>query len=309
MTPGIPTEPGWEELRYFRAIALAGALGPAARRLGVSEATVSRHLRALEERLGARLFDRLPNRLALTALGARVLETAERMAENAADFARLARNAAAEEAAPLRLTTTGSVALFITRHMGALLEAVPDCQLQLIGTRETLSLTKGEADIALRMRRPPESGPLAVRRIGRIGFSLYVHADLLACAQPIPVIGLSDAPESRQANWLLAFLASETATGKVAATSRLRLDEVPQRLEAVRQKLGAALLPCFLGTGDPALRPLCPPPPELQEDIFLMVHEDTKQRPQVATCLNALAALFRQEAAALLGIRTAPLRI
>ncbi|WP_445679100.1 LysR family transcriptional regulator [Radicibacter daui] len=294
-------EPGWEELRYFRAIALAGALGPAARRLGVSEATVSRHLRALEARLGARLFDRLPNRLALTALGDRVLLAAERMAENAADFARLARSAAAEEAAPLRLTTTGSVALFLTRHLGGLLEAVPGCQLQLIGTREALSLTKGEADIALRMRRPPESGPLAVRRIGRIGFSLYAHADLLARAEPVSVIGLSDAPESRQASWQQAFLAAEAATGKVAATSRLRLDEVPQRLEAVQQKLGAALLPCFLGAGDPALRPVCPPPPELQEDIFLMVHEDMKERPAVAACLTALAALFRREAESLTG--------
>lgn len=294
-------EPGWEELRYFRAIALAGALGPAARRLGVSEATVSRHLRALEARLGARLFDRLPNRLALTALGSRVLLAAERMAENAADFARLARNAAAEEATPLRLTTTGSVALFLTRHMEYLLAAVPDCPLHLIGTREALSLTKGEADIALRMRRPPESGPLTVRRIGHIGFSLYAHADLLAGGVPIPIIGLSDAPESRQASWQQAFLAAEAVTGKVAAISRLRLDEVPQRLEAAQQKLGAALLPCFLGAGDPALRPLCPPPPELQEDIFLMVHEDMKERPAVAACLAALAALFRREAGSLTG--------
>lgn len=304
MTPGSPTEPGWEELRYFRAIALAGALGPAARRLGVSEATVSRQLRALEARLGARLFDRLPNRLALTALGSRVLLAAERMAENAADFARLARSAVAQEAAPLRLTTTGSVALFLTRHMGTLLEAVPGCPLQLIGTREALSLTKGEADIALRMRRPPESGPLAVRRIGRIGFSLYAHADLLARAEPVCVIGLSDAPESRQAGWQQAFIAAGAATGKVAPTSRLRLDEVPQRLEAVRQKLGAALLPCFLGAGDPALRPLCPPPPELQEDIFLMVHEDMKERPAVTACLTALAALFRREAESLTGAGT-----
>jgi DNA-binding transcriptional LysR family regulator len=303
MKAGAGGEPSWEELRFFRAIALAGALGPAARQLRVSEATASRHLRALEERLGARLFERLPNRLALTALGGRLLVTAERMAESAADFARLASAGSGSETAPLRLTTTGSIALFLARHMGALLSAVPGAQLQLIGTREALSLAKGEADIALRMRRPPETGPLTVRRIGRIGFSLYAHADLLAQGAAMPVIGLRDTPESRQANWLQGLLTQSQGAGRFSPTLRLRLDEVPQRHEAARQGLGAALLPCYLGDSDPALRPLCPPPAELEEDIFLMVHEDAKDRPAVAGCLAALAALFRREAGALTGSR------
>ena len=52
----------WDNLRVFLALAEEGSLTGAARRLRVSHPTVARRIRALEDELGTRLFDRLPDR-------------------------------------------------------------------------------------------------------------------------------------------------------------------------------------------------------------------------------------------------------
>jgi DNA-binding transcriptional LysR family regulator len=192
-------------------VARSGGLGAAASALRVSEATVGRHLRALEEELGAPLFDRLPNRLALTRLGAGLVEAAGAMEEEALRFERAARAGAAAPGEPVRVTATTSVALFVARHLDRLLAALPPgVQLRLSGTRAPLSLARREAEIALRMRRPPERGELAVRRVGSVAFSLYAargHLDRRGWAEGddlrrLDFVGLRDEPESRQARWL-----------------------------------------------------------------------------------------------------------
>ncbi|WP_366500738.1 helix-turn-helix domain-containing protein, partial [Arcanobacterium phocae] len=54
--PALPLE--WSDLRVFLAIARAGSLGGASRRLGQSQPTMGRRLRALEEAVGTKLFQR-----------------------------------------------------------------------------------------------------------------------------------------------------------------------------------------------------------------------------------------------------------
>ena len=58
----------WDDLRVFLAAARAGALLPAARRLGVDHSTVARRISALEAEIGAPLLDRSPRGVTLTAV-------------------------------------------------------------------------------------------------------------------------------------------------------------------------------------------------------------------------------------------------
>jgi DNA-binding transcriptional LysR family regulator len=60
----------WDDLRIFLSVARAGSLSAAARALKVSQPTVGRRLKALEDTLGTRLFDRLPEGFAPTSSGA-----------------------------------------------------------------------------------------------------------------------------------------------------------------------------------------------------------------------------------------------
>src|SRR6266481_2775971 len=79
--PAVPdcTMIDWDDVRYFLAVARGGSVRAAAERLGVNHSTVLRRVAQLEERLGARMFEKLPSGYRLTAAGEEVLEFADQM--------------------------------------------------------------------------------------------------------------------------------------------------------------------------------------------------------------------------------------
>jgi DNA-binding transcriptional LysR family regulator len=291
----------WDLVRVFLAVARPSGLGRGAVALALSEATVGRHVAALEQALGARLFGRLPNRVELTALGRRLVAVAAQMEDGAAGLERLAMASVAEPGMPVRITATTAVALFLAGHLAELITAAGGAPVELVNTRVAQNLAHREAEIALRMRRPPERGDLAVRRVGRLAVALYAARVLLdrrgAKPADLGLIGLREDPNSRQSRWLDAL-----AEG---VQIWLRLGELPLRLEAVRQGLGASLLPCFIGDREPGLCRVLPLPAELAEDVYLLVHADLKDLPQVRAVSHALVLLFARHAAELGGMPVA----
>jgi len=294
-------EPNWDDIRIFLAVARSGSLTEAARRLGLSQPTIGRHLRSLEELAGARLFDRLPNRLELTARGRALLQAAGGMEEGAGALLRELHQAAAAEAEPVQVTATSSVSLFLTTHLQALL-AESGQAIAVGASRDRANLARREADIALRMRRVPEEGDLAARRIGRIGFALYAARAYLeprgltgdGSLAGLDFIGL---PEPERTPSQSAWFDAVAAQGVL----RCRLGEVHLRHRAAADGLGVALLPCFLGDADGRLQRLGDPVPELAEDIYLMLHGDLRRDAAVRAVAEALAALFRRQRHALSG--------
>ncbi|HEU0145254.1 MAG TPA: LysR family transcriptional regulator [Bradyrhizobium sp.] len=66
-------------MEVFVKVAGAGSLSGAARNMGLSQTMVTKHLAALEARLGTKLFHRTTRRLSITEAGRRYLESAERL--------------------------------------------------------------------------------------------------------------------------------------------------------------------------------------------------------------------------------------
>jgi DNA-binding transcriptional LysR family regulator len=294
-------EPDWDDIRIFLAVARTGSLTEAARQLQLSQPTVGRHLRSLEALAGTRLFERLPNRLELTAVGQALVEAAAGMEERAGALVRRLRQAVATEAEPVRITATSSVALFVTGHLQAL-RAESGRLIALGNSRARASLAWREADIALRMRRVPEEGDLAARRIGRIAFALYASRAYArrheleegASLAGLHFIGL---PEPKRSPSQSAWFDAMAAQGTILC----RLGEVFLRHRAVADGLGVTLLPCFLGDQDDRLLRLGEPVPELTEEVYLMLHETLRQDRGVRAVAEALTRLFRREQAALGG--------
>lgn len=288
----------WEDIRAFLATAHTGSLTAAAQRLRLSPPTLGRRLKRLEETLGGPLFDRLPNRLELTALGRSVLDSAAAMGDAAAAFARNADRLAAT-AQPVRVTATTSVSAFLIVHLPHLL-AETGADLTILSTRSALNLAQREADIALRMDRVPVEGDLVTRRLGSFGFTLYaargLRDDWTGRWDGTPVVGL---PETRrrpsQSGWL------DDTVQERGARIVARLSELPMRLDAARRGMGMTLLPCVLGDADPALVRVTDPPAALREDVHLLVHRDRRDAPAVAAVVEALVRLFRHHAQALAG--------
>src|SRR5262245_24936857 len=84
--------------KVFIAIAEAGSLSAAARRLRMPLTSVSRQLKALEDELGVRLITRTTRRVALTDSGSHYLETCRRVLDQ---LDRAERRLAGEQAEPL----------------------------------------------------------------------------------------------------------------------------------------------------------------------------------------------------------------
>lgn len=294
-------EPNWDDIRIFLAVARAGSLTEAGRRLRLSQPTIGRHLRSLEDLAGVRLFDRLPNRLELTARGRGLLQAAGGMEEGASALLRELHQAAAAETEPVRVTATSSVSLFLTAHLQALL-ADSGQAIAIGNSRDRANLARREADIALRMRRVPEEGDLAARRIGRIGFALYAaraYLESRGLAGDSSLAGLDfiGLPEPERTPSQSAWFDGVAAQGVM----RCRLGEVYLRHRAASDGLGVALLPCFLGDADDRLLRLADPVPELAEDVYLMLHGDLRRDAVVRAVAEALAALFRRQRRALSG--------
>ena len=95
----------WDDLQFFLAVARNGQLASAARQLRTNHATVSRRIDRLEQALSAKLFERNPRGYMLTAVGERLVQSAEQIEREAANFRNEAASGASQVTGVLRLST------------------------------------------------------------------------------------------------------------------------------------------------------------------------------------------------------------
>jgi len=105
-------------MEVFTKVATAGSLSAAGRAMGMSQTMVTKHIAALEARLGVKLFHRTTRRLSITEVGRNYLETSERILSDieAADSA-----VAADRFEPRGLLRLNASVAFGTRQIAPLL--------------------------------------------------------------------------------------------------------------------------------------------------------------------------------------------
>jgi DNA-binding transcriptional LysR family regulator len=176
----IRRPPNWDELRTFVEVARDGSLSGAARRLGLTQPTVGRHINALEAALGSTLFTRSPRGLTPTPAALALGPHAEAMAAAAAALGRAASGEAAADRGAVRVTASDVVGCEVLPPILATFHAEhPSIAIELALTNRNEDLARRDADIAVRMVRPTQSG-LVARRIGSSRIKLYAHRDYLA---------------------------------------------------------------------------------------------------------------------------------
>lgn len=284
--------PGWDDIGIFNAIAESGSLALAAVRLRLSEATIARRLKAFERELGLLLFRRAANRLIPTAAGVELAREASLVAAAAARFASCARAARPLADAPVRVTATTSISLFLTMHATTISAAAGGVELVIISTRDRLDLARGDADIAVRMQKMPEEPGYFGQRVGRLVQALYVRRDVDPLTAPI--ISVSRETSSRIDEHILDYAAGRPIAARVGDSAA--------RYESVRSAGAVSMVPCFMGDADEALLRLQPPPDKTADEIFLVTHEVSRHRPAVIAVLGALRKVFREHRARLEGL-------
>jgi DNA-binding transcriptional LysR family regulator len=240
-------------LRYFVQAAQTKTLAGAARALNVEHTTIGRRLSALERAFGAPLFIRGPDGLRLTPLGERLLPLAEEV-ERAVHAV---EDVVSSDKVRVRLAVPSGFAALITQHLTRLQRDYPGVSLELVSGSRPVNLTKGEAELALRLGPISDEG-LVAQRLAEAGWSLYAaDAYLARCPAPADprqlsrheIIGYDQSlAEVPGAKWLEAHAAD--------ASIVLRSREMTDMLAAATAGLGLAVLPCVLGETTPGLRRL-----------------------------------------------------
>jgi DNA-binding transcriptional LysR family regulator len=292
----------WDDMRIFLAVAREGSLSAAARRLGVTQPTAGRRLRALEESLSARLFERLPQGFLPTAAGAELLPLAEAMERSAEAVARRQPALADRLHGTVRLSVGEVIAQFLAPRLPVLQARLPEIELELSVSHLLANLSRREADLVIRECLPDSPG-LVARKLGRFAFAVYGARDYVA-ANPAALgegryracawAGFDEEHGYFAGQqWLLSKLG-----GRVPA---VRLNDAMVLQEAVRGGVGLGVLACFAADADPGLVRVTPPLAEVVSLQHLIVHQDLRRVPRVRAVMDALAELFQSAAPALAG--------
>src|SRR5689334_11498724 len=156
--------PDFEGLAMFAKVAEERSFAAAARVLGLSVATVSRGVSRLEERLGARLFNRTSRRLALTDLGHRLAERASRLYRDAEDGENAARELSASPRGLVRLAVPMSFGLrWVAPLLPDFFKLYPDVSIDMHLSDAVVDLIGEGFDAALRIAVLPDSALVARR--------------------------------------------------------------------------------------------------------------------------------------------------
>lgn len=167
----------WNQLRAFLHTAEAGSLSEAARRLGLTQPTLSRQVAAIEKRLGVSLFERIGRSLQPTSTGLALLEHARNMGAAAQELSLAASGHAQAVDGVVSISASDMVAAcLLPAVLQTLAERAPGLRIEVVTTNSLSDLRRREADIALRHVRPSE--PELIGRLMReASASFYASKD------------------------------------------------------------------------------------------------------------------------------------
>ena len=233
-----------EALRIFQQVAEAQSFSEAARRGGVSKALASKYVGWLEERLGARLFNRTTRRVSLTDTGDAFLQGCRRLLE---DYDTLIEETAERQGGArglLRIAgpkvfgedvLVGLVADFMLEH--------PKIQVDLALEERTVDLIGEGYDLAIRIGKLQDSA-LVARRL--------VDFPYLICASPeyLSQRGTPIEPaELARHDCIINSVISPTGQWEFLMKGRVSLISVPVRARVSTARAVATLVRAGIGIG------------------------------------------------------------
>jgi DNA-binding transcriptional LysR family regulator len=282
----------WDDLRFFLALSREGAVSRAGKSLGVNHTTVARRISAFETQIGTRLFDRTADGYEMTQAAENMYDHALQIEEQMQAIDRDVFGQDAELKGPLKITISHDVAdrLLIPR-LAEFRERYPCIDVDILTTKGIVDLTAREADIAVRLTaKPPDF--LIGREVLPLRHGIYAAEHYSADERrPTDVIlfrGNSEMPQ-----WVVEHFPD--------ARIALQVDDVGTMLEAVKNGVGLARMPCYVGDFDAGVRRFDLPLTPSDWGVWVLSHVDLRCTARVRVAREFLIEIIKQQRELVLG--------
>ena len=284
----------WEDLRYVLAVSRDQNLSLAAARLGVSHTTVGRRVRAIEETLGVRLFDRTPDAFMPTPAGQDIAEVAERIEGEVLSLEGRVLGRDAQLKGKLRVATMDMLFRRYRDVVASFMVRYPSVELTVTASDTEVSLTRREAEVAIRLTNTPPD-PLVGRKVGQVEWAVFASKPLVERVGP-------DAPyedfpwihwdERLNMRWLDDWLAVNAPKARIA----MRVDSSSVVLrEVISAGIGVHFLACFEGDSDPNLQRLGPIDPTFTRGVWLLTLPDLRNTSRIRAFMDHVDESVRKK--------------
>lgn len=285
----------WNQLRAFLETAETGSLSAAARKLGLTQPTLSRQVAAIEARMGVTLFERVGKAMALTSTGLDLLEHAKAMgaAAEALALAATGRSQAIEGVVSVSASDLVAARL-LPPLVRQLREQEPGIAIEVISSNALSDLLRREADIAIRHVKP-EQPDLIAQLVREASASFYASEDWVQQhghprtaeeAAGLPFVG------SDRAGRYLAYLRQHGLQLSEANFS-CYADHTVAHWALVRQGMGIGAMMDEIAQGTPGIVKVLDEVPPVRFPVWLVTHRELRTARRIRVVFDALARGLR----------------
>lgn len=284
----------WSHLRAFYETAEQGSLSAAARRLGLTQPTLSRQVSALEDALGLLLFERVGRGLLLTEAGHALLPHVRKMAEAAQQLGFSVTSLKSELTGPVRITASYVYsALILPKIIAGLKEAAPRLQPEIIATDDISDLMRRDADIAVRHMRPEEP-ELVARLVAEAKAQFYASPALIARQgrpKSVEELAAMDWISFGNAERLIGYM-HELGIPLTKAALQTTSENGVTAWEMAKAGLGVCAMDVGIAAQSPEMEPLLPDELEVVFPVWLVTHRELHSSPKIRLTFDRLAEAF-----------------
>lgn len=280
----------WDEVRTAYHVARIGTVSGAADQLGVHHATVIRHIDALEQRLGVKLFQRHARGYTPTEAGQDLLRVATATEDQFNQLAGRLKGQGDSVTGELVVTSLVSFVPRLVPVLAAFQAMYPDLVVRYLTGDRLFRLEYGEAHVAIRAGAAPEQPDNVVQPFFRDQIALYASDSYLERhgrpSGPEEFAGHrfvgADNPESRAPaqKWL------RENTG--AEATMFRCTDGRASEAAVIAGAGIGFVSCWRARQEPGLVEILPPQSDWDSVLWLVTHVDLHRTAKVQTFLTFL---------------------
>jgi DNA-binding transcriptional LysR family regulator len=281
----------WNQLRAFFETAETGSLSAAARKLGLTQPTLSRQVAAIEHRMGVTLFERVGKAMALTPTGLDLPEHARAMGTAAEALSLAATGRSQAVGGVVSVSATDIVAAcMLPPLVRRLREQAPGITIEVIATNALSDLQRREADIAIRHIKPEQ--PDLIARLVREATAHFYASESWVKAHGHPRRG-EDAAQlsfigSDRSGQFLGYL-RQHGLPLTEASFSCHAEHAVTNWSLVRQGLGIGVMMDEIAMGTPGIVRVLDDLPPVRFPIWLVSHRELRTSRRIRVVFEALA--------------------